>query len=118
MDLFSQAQALGILTEFTDGQGQRHVTDEAALKIIVDAFPARTPRRFVDGPVVIRSGLPARTELREAARLPVRWKIEAKGRTVRGRAPTIAPCRGPTACPRAPSGCSSPTPPAKARRRR
>jgi 4-alpha-glucanotransferase len=85
MDLFSQAEALGILTEFTDGQGQRHVTDEAALKIIVDAFPARTPRRFIDGPVVVRSGLPARTELREAARLPVRWKIEAKGRTVEGR---------------------------------
>jgi 4-alpha-glucanotransferase len=85
MDLFSQAQALGILTEFTDGQGQRHVTDKAALKLIVDAFPARTPRRFVDGPVVVRSGLPARTELREAARLPVHWKIEAKGRTVEGR---------------------------------
>jgi 4-alpha-glucanotransferase len=84
MDLFSQAQALGILTEFTDGRGQRHVTDEAALKIIVDAFPARTPRRFVDGPVVVRSGLPARTELRETVRLPVRWKIEAKGRTVEG----------------------------------
>ena len=28
----------------------RHVTDEAALKIIVDAFPARTPCRFIDGP--------------------------------------------------------------------
>ncbi len=82
MDLFSQAQSLGILTEFTDGQGQRHLTDETALKIIVDAFPALTLRRFVDGPVVIRSGLPARTELREAARLPVHWKIEAGGGTL------------------------------------
>jgi 4-alpha-glucanotransferase len=82
MDLFNQAQSLGILTEFTDGQGQRHVTDETALKIIVDAFPASTPRRFVDGPVVIRSSLPARTELREAAKLPVHWKIEAAGGTV------------------------------------
>ena len=58
MDLFLRARDLGIQTEFTDGQGQRHVTDEAALKIIVNAFPARTPRRFVDGPVVIRTSLP------------------------------------------------------------
>jgi 4-alpha-glucanotransferase len=79
MDLFSQAQSLGILTEFTDGQGQRHVTDETALKIIVDAFPALAPRRFVDGPVVIRTSLPARTELRDTAKLPVHWKIEANG---------------------------------------
>src|SRR6185312_6722611 len=78
MDIFSQAQNLGILTEFTDGQGKRHVTDEAALKIIVDAFPPCTPRRLVDGPVVIRTGLPARTELGESARLPVRWTIEAR----------------------------------------
>ena len=82
MDLASQAQALGILTEFTDGQGRRHVTDDAALKIIVDAFPIRTPRRFIDGPAVIRVGLPGRTELRAAARLPVRWKIEGVGRTI------------------------------------
>jgi 4-alpha-glucanotransferase len=77
MDLFNQATNLGILTEFTDGQGQRHVTDEAALKIIVGAFPARTPRRLVDGPIVIRFGKPARTELREGVQLPVRWSIEA-----------------------------------------
>lgn len=79
MDLFKEAANLGILTEFTDGQGQRHVTDEAALKIIVDAFPARTPRRFVNGPVVIRSSLPARTELGEGVRLPVHWTIAARG---------------------------------------
>ena len=82
MDLFSQAKNLGILTEFTDGQGQRHVTDEAALKIIVEAFPARTPPRFVDGPVVIRSGQPARTELGEGAKPPVRWAIQANGRSI------------------------------------
>ena len=79
MDLFNQATNLGILTEFTDGQGQRHVTDEAALKIIVGAFPARTPRRLVDGPIVIRFGKPARTELREGLQLPVRWSVEAGG---------------------------------------
>ncbi len=77
MDLFDQAKSLGILTEFIDGQGQRQVTKEAALRIIVDAFPARTPYRFVEGPIVVRSGQPERTELREAAALPLRWKIEA-----------------------------------------
>jgi 4-alpha-glucanotransferase len=84
MDLFSQAQNQGILTEFTDGQGQRHVTDEAALKIIVNAFPPRTPRRFVDGPVVIRTGLPARIQLGEGVRPPVRWRIAAGGQAVEG----------------------------------
>jgi 4-alpha-glucanotransferase len=77
MDLFNQAKTLGILTEFVDGQGVRHVTDETALKIIVDAFPARTPYRFIEGPVVIRSGQPARSELAEAAKLPLTWKIDA-----------------------------------------
>jgi len=48
MDLFEKAKNLGILTEFIDGQGVSHVTDETALKIIVDAFPARTPSRFLD----------------------------------------------------------------------
>jgi 4-alpha-glucanotransferase len=77
MDLFDQAKLLGILTEFIDGQGHRHVTDEAALRIIVDAFPARTPYRFVEGPVVVRSGQPARTELAETAALPLRWALDA-----------------------------------------
>jgi 4-alpha-glucanotransferase len=77
MDIFSQAKTLGILTEFVDGQGVRHTTSETALKIIVDAFPVRTPYRFIDGTVVIRSGQPARSELTEAARLPLTWKIDA-----------------------------------------
>jgi 4-alpha-glucanotransferase len=77
MDLFDQAKTLGILTEFIDGQGHRHVTDEAALRIIVGAFPARTPYRLVEGPVVIRTSQPARTELAEAAKLPLRWTIDA-----------------------------------------
>jgi 4-alpha-glucanotransferase len=82
MDLASQAQALGILTEFTDVQGRRHIADDAVLKTVVEAFPSRAPRRFIDGPVVIRTSLPARTELSEAARLPVGWKIEGGGRTI------------------------------------
>ena len=39
MDLYSQARTLGILTQFVDGQGQTRITDEAALKIIIDALP-------------------------------------------------------------------------------
>jgi 4-alpha-glucanotransferase len=75
MDLFAKARELGIETEFVDGQGRRHVTDAAALKIILDALPAETPRRMLGQAVVIRSGRPARTELGPAAGLPVRWKI-------------------------------------------
>jgi 4-alpha-glucanotransferase len=78
MDLFDQAKTLGILTEFIDGQGQRRATSEAALRIIVDAFPARTPYRSVAGPVVIRSRRqPVRTELLETTALPLRWSIDA-----------------------------------------
>jgi 4-alpha-glucanotransferase len=77
MDLFTQAKNLGIQAEFVDGQGHRHVTDAAALKIILDALPARAPRRLLSEPVVIRSGQPARTELTQAATFPVSWKIVA-----------------------------------------
>src|SRR5450755_2055263 len=77
MDLFTKAKQLGIQTEFVDGQGHRHVTDTAALKIILDALPARIPYRLLGGAVVVRSGRPARTELRQAATLPLRWKILA-----------------------------------------
>ncbi|MGJ5132553.1 4-alpha-glucanotransferase [Bradyrhizobium oligotrophicum] len=75
MDLYSEAHSLGILTEFYDGQGHRRVTDEAALKIIVEAFPRPTPHRLLSDAVVIRSGQPARSRLTEAAKLPVRWTI-------------------------------------------
>ena len=75
MELFARAKELGIQTEFLDGQGHRRVTDAAALKIILDALPAGIPRRFLDQAVVIRSGHPSRTELGQAATLPLRWKI-------------------------------------------
>ena len=75
MDLFNRANDLGIQTEFVDGQGHRHVTDEAALKIIIDALPVRIPHRFLGEAVVVRSGQPARTELSQAATFPLRWKI-------------------------------------------
>jgi 4-alpha-glucanotransferase len=77
MDLFTRAKNLGIQTEFLDGQGHRHVTDAAALKIILDALPARAPYRFLDGAVVVRSGRPSRTKLSHAATFPLRWKIVA-----------------------------------------
>src|SRR6202022_1888289 len=77
MDLFDKARELGIQTEFIDGQGHRHVTDRAALNIIIDALPVRAPHRFLDEAVVIRSGRPARTELKGAATFPLRWKILA-----------------------------------------
>ena len=37
----------------------------------------RVPRRFLGETVVVRSGRPARTELKQAATLPLRWKIVA-----------------------------------------
>jgi 4-alpha-glucanotransferase len=75
MDLFTTASQRGIQTEFIDGQGHRHVTDAAALRIILDALPARTPRRFLGEAVVVRSGRPSRTEFSQAATFPLRWKI-------------------------------------------
>jgi 4-alpha-glucanotransferase len=77
MDLFTQATNLGIQTEFIDGQGHRHVTDAAALKIILDALPARVQQPLLNQAVVIRSGRPSRTELSQAAVPPLRWKIMA-----------------------------------------
>jgi 4-alpha-glucanotransferase len=77
MNLFTKAASLGIQTEFIDGQGHRHVTDAVALKIILDALPAETPKRLLSQPVVIRSGKPSRTLLSQAAKLPARWKIVA-----------------------------------------
>jgi len=75
MDLFTKAKDLGIQTDFIDGQGHRHVTDAAALEIILKALPTRTPYRFLNQAVVIRSGQIARTELKAVAGLPLRWKI-------------------------------------------
>jgi 4-alpha-glucanotransferase len=84
MDIFNRAKELGIQTEFVDGQGHRHVTDAVALKIILDALPERVPYRFLADAVVIRYGLPARTEISRTAVLPLRWKIVA-GRKVVAR---------------------------------
>jgi 4-alpha-glucanotransferase len=77
MDLFTKAAELGIQTEFIDGQGHRHVTEAAALEIILNALPVRAPHRFLDRPVVLRPGQPSRTEFRDAVTLPLTWKIVA-----------------------------------------
>jgi 4-alpha-glucanotransferase len=77
MDLFTKAAELGIQTEFIDGQGHRHVTEAAALEIILNALPVRAPHRFLERPVVLRPGQPARTEFRDAVTLPLQWKIVA-----------------------------------------
>ncbi len=77
MDLFTKARELGIQTEYVDGQGHRHMTDEAALKIIIDALPVRKPCRLLGEAVVVRSGRPAQTRLKQAATFPLRWKIIA-----------------------------------------
>jgi 4-alpha-glucanotransferase len=77
MNIFTKAKELGIQTEFVDGQGHSHVTGAAALKIILDALPVRVPHRFIAGAVVIRTGLPSRTELSQAATFPLHWKIVA-----------------------------------------
>jgi 4-alpha-glucanotransferase len=82
MNLFTRANDLGIQTEFVDGQGHRHVTDAVALKIILDALPARVPYRFLNEAVVIRSGRPSRTEINQAAMLPLRWKIASEVKVI------------------------------------
>jgi 4-alpha-glucanotransferase len=82
MDLFTKAAELGIQTEFFDGQGNRHVTGEAALQIIIDAMPVRAPHRFLDRPVVVRAGHTTRTELSDTAALPLHWKITLESKVI------------------------------------
>ena len=75
MDLFAKAADLGIQTEYFDGQGHRRTTGVDALQIILDAMPAMPPRRLLGQPVVARAGRNARSEVSEAARFPLQWKI-------------------------------------------
>lgn len=72
---FTKAAELGIQTGFHDGQGHWHTTDEAALKIILDAMPVRTQHRFLTGPVVVRAEQAERTFLTDAASFPLKWEI-------------------------------------------
>lgn len=90
MDLFEIARARGIQTEFLDGQGHRRVTDEAALKIVLESLPPQTPGTVIDQPVVIRAGKSARATLLPSAKLPTTWKITAGQKVI---AKNLAPGR-------------------------
>ena len=82
MDLYSRARELDIQTDFIDGQGHRHLTEAAALKMILEALPERLNYRLLGGTVVIRSGRPSQTELKEAAALPLQWQIRSGTRII------------------------------------
>jgi 4-alpha-glucanotransferase len=75
MNLIAQAKTKGIQAEFVDALGKLRVTEPAALRSILEALPDKRPYRFVTGAVVVRTGGPARTELTEAAALPLRWAV-------------------------------------------
>jgi len=75
MDLFTKANDLGIQPDFIDALGNHRVTSATALKIIIDALPPRAPHRLLDEAVVVRSGRPGRTALKQAATFPLHWKI-------------------------------------------
>ena len=75
MDIFAKARDLGIQPDFIDALGNHRVTSASALKIIVDALPPCPPHRLLGEAVVIRSGRPARTALKQAATFPLHWKI-------------------------------------------
>ncbi len=82
MDLYLKAAELGIQTDFVDGQGQAHRTDEAALNIILGALPVRTGRRFVDRPIVLPEGGTASIPLNASVALPVTWTLTQGDSTV------------------------------------
>ncbi|HLG81280.1 MAG TPA: 4-alpha-glucanotransferase [Bradyrhizobium sp.] len=90
MDIYKKAQSLGVLTEYIDGQGRQRVTDAAALEVILGALPPSASRRLMDGPAVVRTGLPPSCALSETAALPVAWKILA-GAVVIAEGKTEAP---------------------------
>jgi 4-alpha-glucanotransferase len=82
MDLSIKAKELGIHAGFIDAQGRQRVTDEAALEAIVEALPRRAPHPFLDDAVVVRSGFPARSELKHTPAWPLHWKIMADDKVV------------------------------------
>lgn len=75
MDIYAKAAELGIQTGFHDGQGAWHTTDAAALNIVLDALPARSPRRFLDQIVVLQVGSAGPTTLASGIRTPLMWQI-------------------------------------------
>ncbi len=90
MDLYLKAAELGIQTDFIDGQGQQHRTDEAALNIILGALPVRAGRRFVAGPVVLPEGGAATIRLNASVVTPVVWSITQGDQTIASGTSTTA----------------------------
>jgi 4-alpha-glucanotransferase len=82
MDVFAKARQFGIDTAFFDGQGQPHRMDPGALERLLAAMPAPAEHRLLNAPVVLRSGLPAQSELLPAATLPLRWQLRAANAVV------------------------------------
>src|SRR5215213_1379264 len=82
MDPFTKASELRIQTEFIDAHGQRQVTDLGALNVAIDALSLNAPHPLIDGAVVIRLGCQTRTQLKQAATFPLRWKIVSSDRIV------------------------------------
>lgn len=76
MDIHKEASSRGVLTEFVDGQGRLRVTDAAALKVILESLPAPVLHRLAEA-TVMRSGRLSYCELKEAATLPLRFRILA-----------------------------------------
>ena len=109
MDLFTKAKERGIQTEFLDGQGHRRVTDAAALKIIIDALPARsTPAALLGagggGPVRSAGADRAQAGCHVPAALENRCRILRLSREGDDR--TIASSSGRRICRKASTGCS------------
>ena len=74
MDLFAQAEAQGIQTEFLDGQGHRRVTDAAALKIILEALPPQAPRILLATGKLVGEGFDHPPLDTLVLAMPVSWK--------------------------------------------
>jgi len=73
--LFTKAAELGIDTAFFDGQGRPHLSDPEALARLIAAMPPPVQQHLLSGPVVVRAGHAARSELLADAALPLRWRI-------------------------------------------
>src|SRR5215472_5064782 len=75
MDHLAEARTKGVQSEFVDALGKLRVTAPDALTSILKALPEKRVYRFVSGAVVVRTGRQPRTDLTEAAKLPLRWSV-------------------------------------------
>ncbi|MCP3472572.1 4-alpha-glucanotransferase [Bradyrhizobium sp. CCGUVB1N3] len=75
MDLLAEARTKGVQSEFVDALGKLRVTAPDALTSILNALPEKRAYRFVSGAVLVRTGRQPRTDLTEAAKLPLHWSV-------------------------------------------